>query len=768
MAYFLLYYMDENNTIYMKRHTKILFALMAFGISIPSSLLAADFNKNMIISDEEMQAWETMDRADIQAFLEDKDSYLSTYRTDDWEGTKRVAADIIYQAAKDNRINPKYLLVKLQKEQSLITNDDPTQKQLDWATGYGVCDSCKTTDPDIQKYKGFGTQVDRAAGIMRWYYENMSSESWIKRAGRSYTIDGETVRPQSNATGFLYSYTPHIHGNENFWKLWQAWFQQVYPDSTLMQATGDKNIYLIKDGKKRKFKNMTSLVTRYNPDMIVSVSPAELLQYPDGPEISLPNYAIVKNGSSYYLLDYDYKRKFASYEVVKNLGYHPDEIIDVSNADLNGYLAGPTIGNANENPLGRVVKVQENGSLYYILDGVYHAIYDESVARLNFAHLSIDTVSATELHGLDRGDPILPKDGSIFGITGNPKIYVVENGKKRHIATASVFEDFGYNWDNIIWVGQATGEKLEMGQSLYEKPSTDVTEISPDTTDEITEDVSEETIDPVDYMVRTPSSELAYIGPTFDTNIDGYLVADYETGEIIAGKNVDTVRPMASLTKVMTAYQLLLDGINLSGNVTYDPSIHRSSYHRFRIVEDETYRIKDLLNASLVSSLNTPTRMLVNRDGRQDTEFVQRMNTTVQNMGLNNTVFTDTYGFDETNVTTLREYLTLFSKVVKNTTVRSYLSKTSYSYTELTDKDGKPSHHDVHSNDLVGKSGLPYTILASKTGFLYDAGTCLAMLVERHSDGKQFIILTMGNDEFGSNTRFNSPEQLADWAMDEF
>lgn len=756
----------------MKKSQKLLFSLMALGLSLPTSLLAAEFNPNFIISDEEMQAWKTMDRSDIQAFLEDKDSYLSNYKTDDWEGTQRVAADIIFQASKDNKINPKYLLVKLQKEQSLVSSDNPTEKQLDWATGYGVCDSCKTTDPDIQKYKGFGTQVDRAAGIMRWYYDNMNKESWIKRAGVSYTIDDEEVIPQSNATGFLYSYTPHIHGNENFWKLWQAWFQQVYPDSTIMQAKGDSAIYLIQDGKKRKFKNMTSLVTRYNPDMIISVSSSELTRYPDGPEISLPNYAIVKNDSSYYLLDHDYKRPFASYEVVKNLGYNPDEIIEVTTNDLSGYVDGPMIGTAKESPLGRVVQVKENESLYYILDGHYHSIYDESVAKLNYAHLSIEKVSATELYDFKKGDPILPKNGTIFGITGNPKIYVVENNKKRHIATAQVFEDFGYDWNNIIWVSQATGDILKTGQSLYEKPSIPTNnkqkniETTPETDETITN--TEEKIDPIDYMVRTPSAKLAFVGPKFETTIDGYLVADYDTGKILSGKNVDTIRPMASFTKVMTAYQLLLDGLNLNDTITYDSTIHKSTYHRFRIAEGETYRIKDLLNAMLVSSLNTPARMLVNHDGKQDSEFIQRMNMTAQKFGLTNTIFTDTYGFDDGNKTTLREYLTLFSKITKNTTIKSYLANKSYNYTEVIDKDGKPDHHASHSNDLVARTDLPYTILASKTGFLYDAGTCLAMLVERKSDNKQFVIITMGNDQFDSHIRFNQPEQLANWTMTEF
>ena len=64
----------------------------------PQALFAADFNPNYIISDEEMQNYQSMTRSDIQAFLEEKGGYISNYSSDDWEGKYRQAADIIYQS----------------------------------------------------------------------------------------------------------------------------------------------------------------------------------------------------------------------------------------------------------------------------------------------------------------------------------------------------------------------------------------------------------------------------------------------------------------------------------------------------------------------------------------------------------------------------------------------------------------------------------------------------------------------------------------------
>ncbi len=119
-----------------------------------------------------MQDYTSWSRDDIQRFLDSKGSYLRTYQDYDENNAFLPAADIIYNAAQTYHINPKFLLVTLQKEQSLVTDDSPTDRQLNWATGYAVCDGCDLSDPKVTKYKGFGKQVAGAAGNIRWYYKN--------------------------------------------------------------------------------------------------------------------------------------------------------------------------------------------------------------------------------------------------------------------------------------------------------------------------------------------------------------------------------------------------------------------------------------------------------------------------------------------------------------------------------------------------------------------------------------------------------------------
>ncbi|MBI5254688.1 D-alanyl-D-alanine carboxypeptidase [Candidatus Falkowbacteria bacterium] len=266
-------------------------------------------------------------------------------------------------------------------------------------------------------------------------------------------------------------------------------------------------------------------------------------------------------------------------------------------------------------------------------------------------------------------------------------------------------------------------------------------------------------------MLKTPAKNVVYIGDKINTKIDAYLIADYQTNKILAGKNVDFVRPMASFTKIMTAYRLMSEGLKLYSATTYNSKLKAKS-GSFRAVNGEIFNNKDLMCALLVSSMNTPARMLVSAVDKSETKFIARMNKQAKDWGLKKTKFTDTYGYDLGNVTTARDFLTLYKNVERVGDIRQVLGAKDYVYNEINDLDGKPKHFDSHSNLLVSKPGLPFKIISSKTGYLDESGAGLAMLIERPSDGKQFIIITMGNPDY--KNRFVEPEKIANFTITNF
>lgn len=161
-----------------------------------------------------------------------------------YPGGLRSGAEIISMVGQACGISQKALLVLLQKEQSLITDDWPSPRQYASATGY----SCPDTAPCDPSYAGFFYQVYNAARQLRNY--GLNPDRFNFHAGMTANIlfnpnracGSSSVYLQNRATAALYNYTPYqpntaalqnlygvgdscsAYGNRNFWRLWTDWF----------------------------------------------------------------------------------------------------------------------------------------------------------------------------------------------------------------------------------------------------------------------------------------------------------------------------------------------------------------------------------------------------------------------------------------------------------------------------------------------------------------------------------------------------------------
>jgi len=720
---------------------KIISFLLVTSLIIPFANTSAEsvFNPHFIISDSELQNYQNWNTTDVQKFLDSRGSYLRNYEATDIDGTQKLASNIIYDAAERYQINPKYILVTLQKEQSLITDDTPTQKQLDWATGYGVCDSCSMNDPKLLKYKGFAQQVDNAAGIMRWYYNN-SDRGYIKKKDTPTTIDNQEITPLSWATAFLYTYTPHLHGNQNFWRIWNTWFSQSYPDGTLLQGASSTDVWLIQEGKKRKFVNKSALITRADPRMVVIVPDIELDNYEIGTEIAFPNYSIVRAPQGTYLLDYDILRPFESEAVVGNLGFNPQEILDVSNEEIKNYKIGQTLKSDSSPPQGVIYEITDMNNAYFILkDNTLFPITDKRIIDVNFKNIPTQKKKRDDLTKFEIAvSPIQFKDGTLLQSKGSTVVFVIEKGLKRRLADSDTFDALGYNPTNIILTDDKTILNIPEGDPLFLNSSL------------------------LSANKKYLGDSEAQIQDVFKSSLPSYLVAEFPSGRILSGKNIDTKRSIASITKLLTAYETINQNFKKDNTSTYDPKKFQSSGNSLALKSGEKIINNDLLTATLVGSYNNSARMLAQSTGLTEASLVARINKRLAEWGADNTHINDVTGLDKKNQSTARDLLKIFTKVVSNTSFKNILNKSSFTF--KTTLQNKPVSRTIkNTNQLFGSSKNSYTILASKTGYTEEAGTVLIMLVESKINKKQYVIITMGGNDY--NKRFEEPNKIAEWIV---
>ncbi len=437
-----------------KKFLLIVFIGFVFFVFKSSSLdYDAFFNPNYIISDFELEDSSSMDLYDIQGFLNKQSGTLKNYFTKNPNNGKIIsAAEIIYNAGKAHKINPKYLIVLLQKEQSLITDPYPTKKQLDWAMGFAICDSCQMDDPILQKYRGFYNQVFYAAERNRFYIEN-NHKAWLFQIGKEYDIDGHLVTPINQATVNLYNYTPHWNGNYNFWKIWQKWFTKKYPDGSIVKSYGSPSIWLIENGYKRPFITWSSFVSRYNNSDIINVNYSDLEKYPIGDPIRFENYSYLKTSDgNFYMVDDDKLRKFESREVTRYFGINPEETLLISYEDYNYYPKGDDITMKSLYPNGILLKDQEDGKIYYAKDGKKSFILNEELVKINYPNQVIALVSHDEIEKLENAKDVIMKDGILVKSNNNPSVYFISNGLRLPILNEGVFKQLGFAWEDIFEV----------------------------------------------------------------------------------------------------------------------------------------------------------------------------------------------------------------------------------------------------------------------------------------------------------------------------
>lgn len=280
-----------------RTYRKILaLAVIAVVLSLFLSVLwrstahAATFNAGRIIDDSKFTNANSMNAADIDAFLRSKVPVCDTWHAPaqgtnppytclrDYNEGDRNAANIINDAAKAYGINPQVLLVTLQKENGLITDTWPYPSQYRTAMGF-ACPDNGTCDP---AYFGFAKQVSQAARHFRNYFDN--NPNWyvpftpgvryIMWSPDQTTNDGDpacggtNVNIVNRATASLYSYTPYqpnaaalnnlygtgdgcsAYGNRNFWRDYNNWFGNTIDNPYSWEYVGQSGPSSFTSGEK--------------------------------------------------------------------------------------------------------------------------------------------------------------------------------------------------------------------------------------------------------------------------------------------------------------------------------------------------------------------------------------------------------------------------------------------------------------------------------------------------------------------------------------
>lgn len=230
-------------------------------------------------------------------------------------------------------------------------------------------------------------------------------------------------------------------------------------------------------------------------------------------------------------------------------------------------------------------------------------------------------------------------------------------------------------------------------------------------------------------------------------------VIDQETDEVLLGKNDDDVRPIASLTKLMTAMIVADAQLPLDEKITItSDDVDRLKYSSSRLRVGTELTRRQALHLALMSSENRASHALARTYPGGVSAFVSAMNNKARQLGMQQTRYVDPTGLSSENQSSARDIALLAQAAYDEPLLRKYSTSRGY---QLATERGALRY--VNSNGLV-RSGN-WNIGLQKTGFISEAGQCL--VVQAKVEGRNLIMVFL--DSASKVTRINDAELVRRW-----
>jgi D-alanyl-D-alanine endopeptidase (penicillin-binding protein 7) len=232
------------------------------------------------------------------------------------------------------------------------------------------------------------------------------------------------------------------------------------------------------------------------------------------------------------------------------------------------------------------------------------------------------------------------------------------------------------------------------------------------------------------------------------------FILDADTGAEIFGKDADTIRPIASTTKIFVAMVVRKRKLDLDGwtTITKVDAEFAKGGARTRLDIGDAFRNRDLLRAMLIASDNRAPTALGRAVGLDADQLVAAMNKLAKDMRLRKTKFTDPSGL-RGNVSTARE-LAMALRAALDDDVLSDIMGTDH--VRVVSRNGDRIDYTNTSQPLLAQR---YDVIGGKTGFTSAAGYCF--VTAARFDSHDVVMAFLGAE--GKLTRWGDFNRVAGW-----
>jgi D-alanyl-D-alanine endopeptidase (penicillin-binding protein 7) len=232
------------------------------------------------------------------------------------------------------------------------------------------------------------------------------------------------------------------------------------------------------------------------------------------------------------------------------------------------------------------------------------------------------------------------------------------------------------------------------------------------------------------------------------------LVVDKMGNEIYA-KHGDDPQPIASITKLMTAMVIIDAGLPMDERLSITKEDRDTiQFTGSRLGYGATLTRKQLVQLALMASENRAASALGRTWPGGKLGFVEAMNRKASALGMNNSRFLDPAGLDPGNVASARDVVKMVNAAMQYPLIRQATTTRTISVYPFK---GRGAINYSNTNRLLKNKN--WTIQLSKTGYLNEAGRCLAMQAEIADQPLVIVLL----NSFGKLTPFGDSNRIRQW-----
>jgi len=244
--------------------------------------------------------------------------------------------------------------------------------------------------------------------------------------------------------------------------------------------------------------------------------------------------------------------------------------------------------------------------------------------------------------------------------------------------------------------------------------------------------------------------------PSLDA--DSYFLMDFDSGRVLAEKDLDKRIEPASITKLMTAYlvdKAIADGdIKLDDLVTISEKAWRMKGSKMFVEVGKQIAVEDLMKGLIIQSGNDASVALAEHIAGTESAFAGYMSHQAQVLGMTNTRFENATGWPtEGHYSTARDIAILTQAVIREfpETYRIYKEK-EYTFNSI---------RQFNRNRLLWRDN---SVDGVKTGHTEAAGYCLVASAIR--DHMRLISVVLGADS--DKARTQSSQSLLNYGYRHF